>query len=104
MPFIRDGCELCNLYEYREIRTRFHYEDDVCIIVDCEVCDVPMAVLKRHTTTPTEEERAHIAARLQSLGDGRLDDDMRNIPDHYHCHLRQVPPWLRERLAKRGSA
>ena len=100
MPIIRDGYELCNLYDYREIRTRFYHEDEICIIVDCEICAVPMAVLKRHTPTPTVEEREHIHAQLRALGDGRLDDIMRNIPDHYHAHLRPTPYWLRDDIAK----
>jgi len=78
------SCDLCRA----ERKSRWYYEDDLCWIADCIVCGVPMAVLKRHTPTPTPEEKAHLAAKLLALGNGFMDDAMRRIPDHYHVHLR----------------
>ena len=41
------GCDLCEAAQI----TPWHYEDDVCWIADCEVCDVPMVVWKSHSPT-----------------------------------------------------
>ncbi|MBI2862325.1 MAG: hypothetical protein HYX89_05865 [Chloroflexi bacterium] len=86
-------CPLCLRHE----RTRKYHEDDLVWIVDCEICYVPMAVLKRHTMRPTSEERQHVLNQLGTLAaklpdEGwHTDDVMRRIPDHYHVHLR--PDW-----------
>lgn len=54
-----------------------------------------MVVLRVHNATPSSEIKAQLAAQLKSVADAefgegnwRLDDHMRNIPDHYHAHAR----------------
>ena len=46
-----DGCELCQL----EKVTPWYYEDETFAILECYMCWVPMAVLKRHDATGSPE-------------------------------------------------
>ena len=92
------ACELC---EAAVITTRY-FDDDLCWIADCEICLVPMVVLKAHDPAPPPDVLAALHARLgevanEVLGEGAwsLDDHMRNIPDHYHAHARPPRFWLR---------
>jgi hypothetical protein len=87
-------CELCELAPL----TRRHAEFDVpfrFVIVDCDSCDVPMAVLGEHRARPTGEEKAVMQRALAQVADALLprgwffDDHMRQIPDHYHLHARR---------------
>jgi hypothetical protein len=85
-----DGCDLC---EAARITPWFH-EDDVCWIAECEICYVPMVVWRAHGTEPPTEHLAHMHAELARVAASTLtvahwlDDNMRNIPDHYHAHAR----------------
>jgi hypothetical protein len=84
-----DGCDLC---EAARITPWFH-EDDVCWIAECELCATPMVVWRWHGVEPPAEDLAHMHAHLAQVADGvfaghYLDDNMRNIPDHYHAHAR----------------
>lgn len=47
-----------------ERKSRWYSEDNLCWNVACIVWGVLMAVLKRHTPTPTPEEKAHLAAKF----------------------------------------
>jgi hypothetical protein len=92
------GCELC---EAAVITTR-HHEDELCWIADCEICLVPMVVWREHDPAPPPEVMAELHQRLATvadavLGEGvwRVDDHMRNIPDHYHAHARPPGFWRR---------
>lgn len=82
-------CELCRLYEEREIRTSLYYEDDVVIVVDCESCLEPMMVLKRHVAKPGKEEVQYMETVLrEEFGeDVEFRGEMRSIPNHYHEHI-----------------
>ena len=83
-----DDCDLC---EAARITPWFH-EDDVCWIAECEICYVPMVVWRFHGTEPPPEHLAHMHAQLGRVAGETLtvehyvDDNMRNIPDHYHAH------------------
>lgn len=89
-------CELCALtrtttwYEEHDEPFRF-------VILDCDSCDVPMAVLGVHRAAITGAERAVIQAALARVADAKyprgwyFDDHMRQIPEHYHVHAR--PKW-----------
>lgn len=84
-----DGCDLC---EAARITPWFH-EDDVCWIAECELCATPMVVWRWHGTEPPPAELSHMHAELARVAAGvfaghYLDDNMRNIPDHYHAHAR----------------
>jgi hypothetical protein len=53
-----------------------------------------MVVWRFHGTDPSPEHREHMLNRLATVAAQRLtvehyvDDNMRNIPDHYHAHAR----------------
>jgi hypothetical protein len=84
------GCDLC---EAARITPWFH-EDDVCWIAECEICSVPMVVWRSHGITPPDRDLAHMLAQLARVAgdvftvEHWVDDNMRNIPDHYHAHAR----------------
>lgn len=94
-----DGrCELCELVR----STRWFaqvFEPFPFTLLECDSCDVPMAVLGEHRATVSESERAVMAkalawvAEAHDLGEITLDDRMRQIPDHYHLHARPRPKW-----------
>ncbi len=71
------------------------------VIVDCDSCDVPMAVLGTHRKRPTDDERAAMQQALSRIADEKFpggwffDDHMRQIPEHYHLHARPYPSWYR---------
>jgi hypothetical protein len=85
-----DHCDLC---EAARITPWFH-EDDLCWIAECEICAVPMVVWRSHDADPPAEVKAELHARLAAVVkthfefDHYVDDNMRNIPDHYHAHAR----------------
>jgi hypothetical protein len=85
----------CPLCEAARI-TPWHHEDEICWVADCEVCDVPMVVWRRHGTEPSDTERTHMLGLLESVADRRLgagewvlDPVMRQLPDHFHAHARR---------------
>ena len=84
----------CDLCEAARITPWFH-EDDVCWVAECEFCDVPMVVWKVHASAPDDATKAYLHERLTEVATAQLgapfwiDDNMRNIPDHYHAHARR---------------
>lgn len=91
----------CDLCEAAPLTTRYH-EDDLCWIADCEICLVPMVVWRVHSPTPSELEKGDMVQRLTAIADAqfgvggwKVDDHMRNIPDHYHAHARPPGFWRR---------
>ena len=92
------NCELCEAARI----TPWHHEDDVCWVADCEVCDVPMVVWRRHGTEPPADELDHMLTTLSAVAAARfggetfsVDRTMRQIPDHFHAHARDAGWWLR---------
>jgi hypothetical protein len=89
-PFVKvPGCDLCRAARI----TTWHYEDDICWVAECDVCEVPMVVWRYHGTDPPEDHVRHMLERLGEVaraqfGAHYVDDHMRNIPDHYHAHAR----------------
>lgn len=98
-------CELCQLTRtttwYAEVEEPVRF-----VLLDCDSCDVPMAVLGEHRAVPTDAEREVLQQALGRIADEKyrngwfFDDHMRQIPDHYHCHARPYPSWMPRR---RGS-
>lgn len=85
------ACDLCEA----KVITKRYYEDEQCWIADCTICAVPMVVFREHNASPDAEVKAALARQLALVADAefgegnwRLDDHMRNIPDHYHAHAR----------------
>lgn len=93
-------CELCELARttkwYVEVQEPFAFT-----ILDCDSCDVPMAVLGEHRKAPSDAEKAVMRDALAAVANEKypqgwvFDDHMRQIPDHYHLHARPYPPWWR---------
>jgi len=86
---IAPTCDLCAAARI----TTWHHEDDVCWIADCELCAVPMVVWRSHGTTPPPDDVTHMIAMLERVAGARfadyaVDDQRRNIPDHWHAHGR----------------
>lgn len=105
MPQRPENCELCAADRF----THWYHEDETCWVADCEVCMVPMVVWKRHGTEPPDEDLAHMKASLAASADERFegaawqfDDNMRQIPDHYHAHARDKN-WFAKRGTRRLS-
>jgi hypothetical protein len=83
----------CDLCEASRI-TPWYHEDDICWIAECEICAVPMVVWRKHGETPSAAEVEHMLDHLGRVAADQLtvehyvDDNMRNIPDHFHAHAR----------------
>jgi hypothetical protein len=83
-------CELCLAHKL----TPWLHEDDVCWIAECMICATPMIVW-RHHGMPDDATKEQLMARLGEVSDTYYegkgwwpDNNMRNIPDHWHCHAR----------------
>ena len=94
----------CDLCEAAPLTERY-YEDELCWVAECEACFVPMVVWKVHEPSPPEDVRTRLHGILLQVAmtvfdyEPYVDDNMRNIPDHYHAHARwrgrflgQTPP------------
>jgi hypothetical protein len=91
-------CELCELARSTRWFAQF-FEPFAFTVLECDSCDVPMAVLGDHRQAVSPEERRVMERALQwvadtyELGELFFDDRMRQIPDHYHLHARVRPTW-----------
>ena len=96
----------CDLCEAARITPWFH-EDDICWIAECEICAVPMVVWRDHGVSPPEETLVHMHTRLAAVVtehftfEHYVDDNMRNIPDHYHAHARPKGGFFGHNLRRR---
>ncbi len=97
-PFPPDDpdCELCAAVRY----THWYAESDDGWVADCEVCSVPMVVWWRHGVAPDEGILDRLLALLADAADDRfgpgawtVDHEMRQVPDHFHAHARDVGWW-----------
>lgn len=119
VPGYTSDCPLCKLTGDRDITTRLVYEDDIMIVVDCLICQVPMAVLKAHRPSFSESEKNLVRTIFSKLISSEeppltseslnllirrglisedtsnlpwvIDWEQRQIPEHPHCHLRPCP-------------
>jgi hypothetical protein len=98
---MRSGMPRCELCELARTTTWYAQHEDPFrfTLLDCDSCDVPMAVLGEHRAVPSDAERAVMQQVLGRLADEKyphgwfFDDHMRQIPDHYHLHARPYPAW-----------
>lgn len=87
---MRAECDLCEAARL----TEWFHEDELCWIAECEICATPMVVWKQHDPCPPDDIKAILHERLAIVVernfdfDHYVDDNMRNIPDHYHAHAR----------------
>ena len=69
----------------------------------------PMVVWRGHGVSPPPDELAHMHDRLARVVvehfefEHYVDDNMRNIPDHYHAHARPVGGFFGHGLRRRSS-
>lgn len=98
----------CDLCEAARLSEWFH-EDEICWIAECEVCSVPMVVWRVHDPNPPEGVKQRLHALLRAVVSEHfvdeiyIDDNMRNIPDHYHAHARGRGKWGMQPLERRRS-
>ena len=93
----------CDLCEAARITPWFH-EDDICWIAECEICAVPMVVWRSHgvdaagaISSRTCTTKLAMVVAEHFTFEHYVDDNMRNIPDHYHAHARPAGRLLRSR-------
>ena len=90
--FRKAGCELCEL----ERRSRWLDESDPrFVILECDQCDLPIAVWRSHTMSPPKDGLAAMEIALGKAADVELsgkkwviDKKQRTIYDHLHWHAR----------------
>lgn len=91
-------CDLCQLARYTQWYAEFHHPFPFTIL-DCDSCDVPIAVLGEHRANVTPEEIAYMEKALHLIAEQKysgkfpkwiFDHQMRQIPDHYHFHVRPL--------------
>ncbi len=95
----RAACDLCVRKETTRWFTRDH---PVCVVMECDSCDLPMVVLRAHDMAPSEAVKAVMHAELAVVADAQLgpgawvvDTVQRTVFDHLHWHARPRPPWAR---------
>ena len=99
------SCELCEAARF----TEWFHEDEECWIAECEACSVPMVVWKVHSPSPPDEVRLALHRKLLDVAgrvfaeDFYIDDNMRQIPDHYHAHARARGRWFGSALTRRPA-
>jgi hypothetical protein len=99
------SCELCEAARI----TEWYYEDEWCWIAECEICAVPIVVWRNHSHLPTDQHRDYLHDRLAEVVlrhfdyEHYVDDNMRNIPDHYHAHARPKGGFFGHGLRRRPS-
>jgi hypothetical protein len=81
-----NNCPLCNM----EHKTKWYYEDDVWLICDCDSCNMPMIVYRKHLAYEEVEvaDLHYIINKCMGLfGHIRFRTEHRKIPDHFHWHI-----------------
>ena len=99
------NCDLC-----AEARiTEWFYEDADCWIAECTICAVPMVVWRNHDDSPPPDIKEMLHAKLGAVVaehfefEHYVDDNMRNIPDHYHAHARPKGGFFGHGFRRRGA-
>lgn len=91
-------CDLCQLARYTQWYAEFHYPFRFTIL-DCDSCDIPMVVLGEHRVDVAPEEVAYMEKALNLVAEQKFsgkfpkwmfDHTMRQIPNHYHFHVRPL--------------
>lgn len=105
----REGaaCELCEL---RRRSRWFDASDPRFVVLECETCDLPMAVWRAHTMAVSEGARRDmerslelVARRVFGSDDFYVDKKQRTIADHLHWHARPASPALSKAMRARSK-
>ena len=79
------NCPLCRLIG-GNVYTHQYYDDTVVKIVDCDGCNVPMMVIKRHDSEPNGFEKGYIENLAAVMFPGEKFRGPNSIPEHWHLH------------------
>lgn len=91
-------CDLCEMAHYTQWYAEFHAPFRFTIL-DCDSCEVPIAVLGEHRVDVNPEEVTFMEDALNMVAEQKytgkfpkwmFDHNMRQIPDHYHFHVRPL--------------
>ena len=91
-------CDLCEMAHYTQWYAEFLAPFRFTIL-DCDSCEVPIAVLGEHRVDVNPEEVAFMEDALNMVAKQKytgkfpkwmFDHNMRQIPDHYHFHIRPL--------------
>lgn len=90
-------CPLCKLDKI----TNWYHEDSDFVILDCEICYVPMGVIREHGKTINNQEAydtmimklSEVADQVFGKNNWWLDTVERTIRDHRHAHARGRGWW-----------
>lgn len=91
-------CDLCEMAHYTQWYAEF-YAPFRFTILDCDSCEVPIAVLGEHRVDVRPEEVTFMENALNLVAEQKysgkfpkwmFDHNMRQIPDHYHFHVRPL--------------
>ena len=91
-------CDLCEMAQYTQWYAEF-YAPLRFTILDCDSCEVPIAVLGEHRVEVRPQEVAFMENALNLVAEQKytgkfpkwmFDHNMRQIPDHYHFHVRPL--------------
>lgn len=97
-PFPPDDsdCELCAAARF----THWYQVSDDGWVADCEICQVPMVVWWHHGTKPPADVIERLLAALTEVAVERFEDgiwtidrQMRQVPGHFHAHVRDEGWW-----------
>jgi hypothetical protein len=76
-------CELCELKKV----TKWHFECEDYVILDCDLCCVPMVVFRSHEEVPEELYEKAKAKCRELFGEVYFRMWRGSIPDHPHFHV-----------------
>jgi hypothetical protein len=76
-------CELCEL---KKISTWF-FESKEYVIVECDMCGIPMVVFRSHEEVPPELYEKAKAKCRELFGEVYFRMHRGSIPDHPHFHV-----------------
>lgn len=78
-------CELCELKKI----TKWYYENDDFVILNCKTCGIPMVVTRKHIMEVGEKLMRDIELKVREIfGDNfKFRKNQRKIKDHWHWHI-----------------
>lgn len=87
-------CPLCEIWDSPEesIHTTVYFRSHWLIILDCQICMVPMGVSHKHASDFSAEEKKEAVVVCKELFGKETDFrwKMRKIHDHAHFHVLNV--------------
>ena len=85
-------CKICNLKD-----AKYYFATPDYMILECETCKVPMAVLRKHSSTAPhdviesmEHNLLKFAVREYGLGKCRVSRKQIHSNDHLHLHVQPI--------------